>query len=199
MSLWQEFEQNRSHDVLVEEVPSSMYPVLSSWLVSVTDYIDDPYRLAVNLKNIFHIDLAIPNTRPNNYLEAPDHYKLTKFLLDVALNDAKLFFTMIVFLLQTNGLFKNFASQLEEVLYNGGHKYSVQTINGSSSIVERLPTEQKQLMDGILNGQQVYASEFRDATGEAFQALESALKFYFGEDKGKNLGSLKSWASQLFA
>ncbi len=64
-------------------------------------------------------------------------------------------------------------------------------------------------MGSALTGKNVYASEFQDAfselygtkpdytagTGEAFQSLESALKFYFGDDKGKNLGALLNWLS----
>ena len=62
-------------------------------------------------------------------------------------------------------------------------------------------------MEHVLDSDQVYASEFYDGftkiygpnpdytggTSEAFQALESALKFHLGEDKGQNLGAILGW------
>ncbi len=99
------------------------------------------------------------------------------------------------------------AKQLGDILDKAGHKYTVQEINGKFAVTERLPDKQRSLMNSVLHGSNVYSSEFYDgfvklygtqpdytqAGLEFFQSLESALKFYLGNDKGENLGKILNW------
>ena len=207
MSLWQEFQRSNSTSTLVEEVTDSMFPVLYEWVSTAASSAGRQYQLATIIKNIFKISIPIPMKRPHNSIEAPDDYKLTQFLINIAVTDSKLFFTVVDYLIQTHGAFTRRATSLEIILNDAGHKYKVLKIDDKYTIMERLPSEQERLMDGILGGQEVYASEFRDAftklygtssnpteaTSESFQSLESALKFHLGDDKGKNLGAILDW------
>jgi len=208
MSLYSDYKENKTTDVLVEEVNHSMYPILWDWVWSISKKFNDPYKLAARIKNMFKIEDSIPLRRPDSSAPAPNEYKLTKFLMNVTDDDSRLFFTIVDYLFVTYGKSIDlYPGVLEAILVDGGHKFTVQTVESVPTIVERLPTEQKQLMDHALEGSNVYSSEFRDAfiklygtnsnpseaTGEAFQALESALKFHIGDDKGQNLGALLAW------
>jgi hypothetical protein len=206
MSLWQDYQKNRQDEVFIDGLTDSMRPAIFSWLMDIARHrISDPYRLAVEVKNMFRIDLSIPRTRPNNYLTAEPSYRFAQFLLNVADIDSRLFFTIIDYLVQNLLTRDTYPEKLEEILAQAGHKYAIHTIAGQKVLAERLPEEK--LMGHLLESSEIYASEFHDAfvelygtnpdptkaTGEAFQALESALKFYLGEDKGDNLGAILGW------
>jgi hypothetical protein len=208
MSLWDEYQKGRIDDVLVEDLTSSMFPVLSRWLNSVAvKRLSDPYQVAAEIKNMFRVETPIPLTRPNNSIQAEPAYRFTQFILNISYGDSRLFFTILDYLVQNVINNDMYAKQLGDILDKAGHKYTVQEINGKFVVTERLPEDQKYLMDAVLNGSNVYSSEFYDgfvklygtnpdytqAGLEIFQALESALKFYLGEDKGDNLGKILNW------
>lgn len=99
------------------------------------------------------------------------------------------------------------ALSLKAILDNAGHKYSLKKDGQVFNIVQRISSEDLSLMEPAIEGKNVYASKFRDsfkelygikpdytaAAGEAFQALESALKYWLGDDKGNNLGAILDW------
>jgi len=208
MSLWDEYQKGRIDEVLVEDLTSSMTPVMFRWLISVAEKrLYDPYQVAIEIKNMFRIDTAIPATRPDSYLPAEPKWRFAQFLLNVSYEDSRLFFTILDYLVQNHLNNANYAKQLGDILDKAGHKYTVKEINEKYVLTERLPDDQRHLMNTVLEGKNVYSSEFYDgfvklygtspdytqAGLEIFQALESALKFHLGDDKGKNLGEILNW------
>lgn len=207
MSLWQDYKQKRVDGILIEGVTRSMAPLLVDWLMEIANrHFFEPYQMAITIQNRLRINnVAVPRTRPNNYLEADDDYKFMAFLMGVAEQDGELFFVALDYLIQQ--IPYGFSLKLARILDDAGHKYQVQSMGEEASIVERISEEDRALMGDILKSKKVYASEFQDAfkelygqkpnytnaAGEAFQAIESALKYYLGDDKGQNLGALAGW------
>jgi len=71
-----EYQKGRIDDVLVEDLTSSMFPVLSRWLNSVAvKRLSDPYQVAAEIKNMFRVETPIPLTRPNNSIQAEPAYR----------------------------------------------------------------------------------------------------------------------------
>lgn len=208
MSLWQQYQKQRQEALLIEDVPSSMSTSLYSWLYEVAKYrLSDPYQVAVEIRNKFRIGASIPSTRANSYGVAEPEFRFAQFLLNLGWSDPLLFFTVLDYLVQTYLTRDDRPVRLEKVLADAGHKYAVIETGGKYVLAERLPEEHKRLMDGLLQGTSVYSSEFYDAflkiygttpnytegAGEAFQALESALKHWLGDDTGQNLGAIVAW------
>jgi hypothetical protein len=207
MSLWKQYQKEHANDVLIEDVPESMQGTLHNWLTTMAEYVNNPYAYAQGLKNRFRIETSIPTRYANNYSDPPEQWMLARFLYSIALSDSDLFFILIDYMLAKTDIISMHSESLESILDNAGHKYTVQRNDQVYTITERIPSQELKLMESALSGKNVYASEFRDAfkelygtnpdytasAGESFQALESALKFYFGEDKGKNLGEILNW------
>ncbi len=206
MSLWQDYQSKRTDAALTDDVSSAMYPVLFHWLIGVAERLGDPVRVAMVVKNKFRIDATIPRTKPHNYLDAPPAWRYASFIMSFA-DDTRLFFTVLDYLVQELLQTTDYPERLERILDDANHKYRVSKINGVRSINEYVSDNDLKLMEHLLSNSQVYASEFRDAfskaygiekdktgaAGEAFQSLESALKYYLGEDKRDNLGALLAW------
>lgn len=208
MGLYEKYKTSHADDVLVAGINQSMLPAILTWLNKVMQYVDGPYEQAVHIKNKFRIELAIPKYPPNNYLELSDGQKLIRFLMSIAQSDSNTFFIIIDYMFSRySALARVGAGSFEALLRDAGHKYAVKSIEGVMQIVERLPEEEVQLMETVLNGKNTYSDEFRDAftelygaspnptksAGEAFQSVESALKKLLGEDKGDNLGAILNW------
>jgi hypothetical protein len=208
VSLWEDYLAEQS-DVLMEGVPESLSDSIYSWLYSVAQGVAQPFTAAQQIKNKFRIDAAIPTRRRNNYLDPGAEWKLANFLMNVAYDNPSLFFVIADYMMVNGMIPSHLASSLRVILDDANHKYKVVEIAQGHSLVERVSQADLDLMSNVLGGKGIYASEFRDAfsklygtdpdytsaAGEAFQSLESALKFYLGDDKGKNLGALLGWLS----
>lgn len=206
MSLWEDYLAEQG-DILMEGVPESLSDSIYSWLYSVAEGLSAPYKAAQQIKNKFRIDAAIPSRRPNNYLDPGAAWKFSNFLMNVAYSNPGLFFVIVDYMLVNGMVAPHIANNLMSIFDDANHKYKVEKIAQGYSLVERVPQEDLDLMSNALGGKGVYSSEFRDAfselystmpnytaaAGEAFQALESALKYHLGDDKGKNLGALLGW------
>lgn len=207
-SLYAKHVASHINDVLLNDVPSSMYPLLHSWIAGVAEDVDDCIQLALNIKNKFRIEANIPRTRPNSYLDASPEYRLTAFLMNVGSSEPIEFFTILDYLLQSNASFRYAANGLAYILESAGHMYEVRrTEKGVPYIAERLNAADSELVEQIITQENTYSSEFNDAfiklygaspdyTGsalESFQSLESCLKKFIGSDKGNNLGAILSW------
>ncbi len=207
MGLWEKYKKEQEEAPLIEGVAQSMVPLLADWLYGVVEsrYFE-PYQLACDIQNRFRInDIAIPQRRPNNYIEPTNEWKLLTFLMMIADKNSKLFFVVIDYVLQK--VPSSYSSKLKEILDDARHKYQVQIIDGQATIVERITKEEIELMADKLKGEETYESEFQDAfkelygldpnytnsAQESFQALESLLKTYIGPRGGNNLGSLLNW------
>jgi hypothetical protein len=207
MSLWEQYQNEHADDVLIVDVPESMQDALLNWLYDMAKYVNNAHAYAQGIKNKFRISSTIPTRYANNYSDPPEYWMLARFLYNIALSDSQLFFVLIDYMLANSAIRRMHAEPLGLLLDNAGHKYRVQKSHQIYTITERIPAEELKLMETALTGKNIYASEFRDAfkelygtnpdhtasAGESFQALESALKFYFGEDKGKNLGAILDW------
>lgn len=192
MSLWEQYQKDHVDDILIEDVPESMQDALLSWLHDMAQYVNNAYAYAQGLKNKFRISSTIPTGYANNYSEPPGHWMLARFLYNLALSDSQLFFVVLDYMLANSAIITMNAKSLGLLLDNAGHKYEVQSSGQIYTITERIPAQELKLMETILRGKNIYASEFRDAfkelygtnpdytasAGESFQALESALKFY---------------------
>jgi hypothetical protein len=85
--------------VLIEDVPESLSDILWGWLYALAkNVLVEPHTMAVRIKNQFRLQEAIPRTRPNNSMAAPAEYSFTAFLMRVAYNDPKKFFTIVDYL-----------------------------------------------------------------------------------------------------
>lgn len=207
MGLFQAYQEEHGDDVLISGVTGSMLPAIATWLNESLGYINEPYAQAVHIKNKFRLDFEIPRTPPNNYLEMSDFKKLVSFLYILAVNDAEKFFIVMDYMFQKYGSLPHYAEGFEAILADAGHEFTVQQVTNRAEIVERLPKEEMDMMKPALNKDTVYSSEFRDAftalygtnpdptkaAGEAFQAVESALKKFLGDNKGDNLGAIYGW------
>jgi hypothetical protein len=195
---WEKYKAGRIDTNTVEGVPNWLTPAIDDWinnldntLATVSD------RLVLDIKTELRIDSSIGT--------------LHLFLKGLRATDPDLFFAVIDYIFaKFDLLIANDAKRLTTILFKAGHKYTVTITDNDVFLTERLPEEQRQLLESLLSEDNTYKSEFTDAfiriygrepdptagTGEAFQALESALKFYLGEDKGNNLGAILGWLKQ---
>jgi len=208
MGLYEKYKTSHADDALVDGIGQSMFPAIVAWLSKVMQCVERPYEQAVHIKNKFRIELDIHRPPQNNYREFSDDKMLIEFLLSIARTKPNTFFIIIDYMFSKyNALARVGAGSFEALLRDAGHKYTVRDNEGIMQIIERVPKEDLQLMETVLNGKNTYSDEFRDAftelygvnpnptksAGEAFQSVESALKKLLGEDKGNNLGAIFNW------
>jgi hypothetical protein len=166
------------------------------------DHVIMPNQFLLAAKRELRIDLEIPS----DYRYEAVNCSL--FMQQLARRDSELFFALVDYLFAKSvGVGFSEASIFMTILDEANHKYTVYEVDGRHQLCERLPKEHAHMIRSLLDHKVVYKSEFTDAfskiygrdpnftdgTGEAFQALESALKFHLGEDKGQNLGALLGW------
>ncbi len=207
MSLWQQYETSKIDDVLIQDVPPSMEDVIYTWLFVLATSLGDSETVAKDIKNKFRIDIEIPRHFDHNSQTPSPAWKLANFLLLLARSEPDLFFVIVDYMIHHGYMDNKKVLKLKKILDDAGHKYTVTEIGDKSSINERVSSAELSTMTNLLKGSNIYASEFQDAfkalygpdpnytasAGESFQALESALKFHLGEDKGDNLGRILNW------
>lgn len=198
---------------LVEGMPVSMWPLLEQWLEFVAKGIDSPVFLLKRLKNKFDIDIAIFEQRFGagwSETEANER-RFIMFLKELSESDSEKFFIVIDYLISNEVSGKKLSEYLEKILLDANHRYSVAFSPKAPFLHERLSSSNKDLLETTMAGEELYSDEFANAVemvfsseedgsnaaSAAFKSLESALKFYLGEQHDQsNLGSIKNWLNK---